>query len=84
MERFSMALEKMARQQEFILWANRIMLDIGMTQKELAQKIGCDYNYLSNILGLRAGISGSKWNAAIKAALLEAQKDNANKAVSAV
>ena len=25
-----MALEKMARQQEFILWANRIMLDIGM------------------------------------------------------
>lgn len=84
MERFSMALEKMARQQEFILWANGIMLDIGMTQKELAQKIGCDYNYLSNLLGLRAGVSGSKWNAAIKEALLEAQANNANKAVGIV
>ena len=51
-----------------------------MTQKELADKLGCGYVYLNSILNLRSGIKGSKWNTAIKKAILEAQENCVNKA----
>lgn len=70
---FNLTAEKIESQQKFILWVNKTMLDIGMTQKELADKLGCGYVYLNSILNLRSGIKGSKWNTAIKKAILEAQ-----------
>lgn len=80
LQNFSLTAEKMKRQQEFVLWANKAMLEIGMTQKELAKKIGCGYGYLNCILSFRGGVRGSKWNAAIKKAILEAQENCVNKA----
>ena len=42
-------------------------------QKELAQIIGCNPTYLSNLLNLKNGFKGSKWNLKIEKALAEAQ-----------
>ena len=77
---FNLTAEKIENQQKFILWANKTMIDVGMTQKELADKLGCGYVYLNSILNLRSGIKGSKWNTAIKEAILEAQETHINNA----
>ena len=64
------------QQKDFVIWANKIIAETGITQKELAKTIGCEVTYLSNLLNFRVARKGSKWNKKIKHTLIEVSQDH--------